>query len=446
MKNKAISGAIFALGLVLSLGVAAAPRSASAQNTPCRVTSFTATPNNITAGSSATLTWTTSGCSTASLSGGQFITPQYLFANSSVSTGALSGTTTFWLSASANGSTAAPVQTTVYVVGGPYPYISGGTNIGGTNPSLTAITVPASNVGSTSARLNGVVANSGGGTFNAHFEYGTDYLVLDRATPTQSGFTSTIQIYDTISVRPSTTYYYRTVAETGGAVYYGQVYSFITNAAEVKPDTYAGGSSTSKTASSPSAPAAVTVTVTNKSDKINIGDTVEDTISYVNNTGKTLKNATLSIVLPQGFIVKQTTEGVMASQTTVSDVIGTIAPGQKGSVFIEATVGPTTALGDTLVTNATLDYTLPDGTHDSAVGYVINHASRQNVFAGFALGSGFFPSTIFGWLITVIIILTLILIARRIAKQKKHAHHGAHHGDAHGHEAHAHGTHDAPKH
>ena len=103
--------------------------------------------------------------------------------------------------------------------------------------------------------------------------------------------------------------------------------------------------------------------------------------------------------------------------------------------------GANTPTGETLVTNATLAYTLPDGTHDSAVGYVINHAGVENVLAGFALGSGFFPSTIFGWLITVIIILTLILIARRIAKQKKAAHG---HGDAPGHAGH--GGHDAPKH
>ena len=441
MKNKAIFSIFLSLGLVVSGAAISAPRLAHAQNFPCTITSFSATPNNIAAGSSATLSWTSTGCQYISLAGGQFISPQYLMPNSSTNTGPLTGTTTYYISATSDTTSAVPLQTTVYVAGGPYPYIPGSVNIGATNPSLTALTTPASNVGQTTARLNGVVTNAGGGTYTAHFEYGTDYLILDRATPTQSGFSSTSQVSATISIQPSTTYYYRMVAQAGGSVYYGEVYSLTALASTAAPTT----SSTTSSSSTSTTPAAVTLTITNASDKINIGDTIEDTVSYVNNTGQTLKNSTLSVVFPMGFIVKQSTEGVIANATTVSDSIGTIAPGQKGSIFIQATIGPTTSTSDTLVTNGTLAYTLPDGTHDSAVGYVINHAGTENVFAGFALGSGFFPSTIFGWLITVIIILTLILIARRVAKSKQAAH-----GHAPAHGAHAthdpHEAHNAPKH
>jgi len=67
-----------------------------------------------------------------------------------------------------------------------------------------------------------------------------------------------------------------------------------------------------------------------------------------------------------------------------------------------------------------------------AVGGILTHIQilcRRNL-AGFALGAGFFPTTIFGWLITIIIILLIIILARRISKAK-HADHGSGHGPAH---------------
>jgi hypothetical protein len=465
MINKAFLTVAMGFAFVLSLAFLGAPRTVEAQyyqqnSGPCTIVSFTAVPSTINAGSTSALNWATTGCKYAHVSGGSFMSYEYRTANGAASTGELYGTTTFILYAF-NEESSTSANTTVYVSGGPYTYLAACTdkvdndgdgyvdypadqgcisasdndeantivNNGGSNTYLYTETTPATNVGATSVRLNGIV-QSAAAPFNAHFEYGTT-TSLGQATALQTELSpATNKVFDTIYTIPETTYYYRiAVRMDDGQIRRGTMQSFKTLAQTPTPVTYVGGSTTttntaSSAAATPGTPAEVTLTIKNEKDKINVGDIVENTITYTNNTNKTLRNATINVVFPQGFTVKQSTEGMVINSTSVTTTIGTIAPGQTGTMFIQAEVGSNTALNETLVTNATLNYTLPDGKQDSAVGYVINHASVQNVFAGFALGSGFFPSTIFGWLITVIIILIVILIARRIARAKS-GHHGA---------------------
>ncbi len=415
--------------MVLSLALFLSPLAlggaslAHADSAPCIITSFTASPGTITAGTSASLNWTTVGCQFAHVSGGTFYSNEYMTPNGALSTGPIAGTTTYTLYAyGSNSSTSA--QTTACVIGGPYAY-GCGTNAFNTD---NVITLNPTNVSTTSARLNGAVTGMAHG-FSVNFEYGTTPS-LGLATPFQADTTLlTSNVSSLIPTTAATTYWYKIEVHSPTTVLSGSVHSFTTPAEPKTTGLFGNSNGTSSTTTTSTddtgKPAAVILTVTNKSDKINIGDTVEDTVTYTNNTGKKLTNATLSVVLPQGFAIKQSTQGMTVNATTVTANLDTLAPGQTGSVFIEATVGANTARNETLVTNATLEYTLPDGSRDSAVGYVVNHASAPNVFAGFALGSGFFPSTIFGWLITVIIILTLILIARRIAHSKHHHPHDA---------------------
>jgi len=401
--------------------------------------------------------------------GGTLDSNAYRVPNSSFSTGTLSGTTTFTLFANGNG-TSTNRTVTVYVSGGPYTYAyqcSDGIDNDGNgladyssdpgcsspydndesgaygSSSISVISTIATNVSSSTARLNGIVQNAQAG-FAAYFEYGTTPSLGQSSVFQNLAPVTSINVYDTIAVQPNTTYYYRAATEIGTTIVRGSIVSFKTPAAGAIPVSYIGGNtsnqgtdsasgSTAGQSSTPAKPSAVTVTVTNKSDKVLIGDTVENTITYANGTGKTLGSAVLTIILPEGFAIKQSTQGTVLNPTTISVQLGSIAPGASGSIFVEDTVGPNTPRNETLVTNATLAYILPSGVRDSAVGYVINHASAENVLAGFALGSGFFPSTIFGWLITVIIILTIILIARRISKAKRaehaHAGHGGHGAD-----------------
>ena len=455
MKNttfKVLSGVLFAAALAFAGGAAhVAEAQTGYYDGSCTVTSFSSSPNTVTSGESATLYWTTQGCMNTTVSGGSLY-GSYAPMSGSMPTGPLYGTTTFTLSANGqNNSTTA--STSIAVTNSSYPYsYACQTGVPNADPSCASqysgnfITAPATNVGATTARLNGLALNTPD-TFSAYFEYGTNPSSLDHATYFQSlGNVTTYDIVQTIDTIPNTTYYYRLVSQiSGGATVRGNVLSFTTLPSDtvvyVTDDT-GTGATTSGTTSSTSSGASTTsasggsaanaigvqVTVTNQGDKVAVGDTAEYTVTYANGSGRTLKDAILTIVLPQGFTVKQTTQGLMLNPTTVSVTIGTLAPAQTGSVFVQAVVGSNTMLGTTLVTNATLTYTLPNGTHDSAVGYVLNHATASGEFAGFALGSGFFPTTLFGWFITIIIILVIILIARRITKEKHAAQHGGHGG------------------
>jgi len=404
----------------------------------CSISSFSASPTSISSGQTATLYWTTNGCSSATLNSTNGYT-QYEPANNTygIATGPLSGTTTFTLTANGGSASSSPATTTVYVINSPYPY-SYNCGYGSTDPSCTSqyagdfITTTATNVGTTTARLNGLVVNTNV-PFVSYFEYGTtnglgQTTVFQNLSPVQS-----FNYFDTISVSPNTTYFYRAVGQINGTVIRGNIVSFTTPSDTSNPVVYAGGSSigydspNNGGASSTTPVSAVTLNITNKNDKVMVGDTVEYTVAWANNTSKKLSNVMLSIILPQGFTVQQTTRGAILNPTTVTVNLDTLAPRASDSMFIQATVQPNVNTTQTLVTNGTLSYTLSSGVSDSAVGYVINHASSQTIFAGFALGSGFFPTTIFGWMITVLIILALILVARRIAKAKSGGHGGGHH-------------------
>ncbi len=433
----------------------------------CTINSFSPIQSQLPSGGNTVLIWSTTGCNYVTISGGQAGTAQNS-PNGSASTGVLVGTTTYTLYAF--GSSNSTNQTaTVYVTGGPYTYTyacSDGvdndgdgridmndpgcstsydndeadviTTNGTTQTNNTSIiTTPANNVSGQTARLNGILTNTAYQA-NTYFEYGTSSDALIHATPMQTvSAGTTVNFSDTISVLPNTTYFYRASAQTNRTTIRGSILSFSTGGSTNTTyvggsswSTYYGGSSSSSSSvksGGTNTSAVSMVSIVNKGDKVSIGDTIDYTITYTNTTGKTIRDAILTIVLPQGFTAKQASQGKLISFNTVQVDLGTLTSGQTGSVFLQATVDQGTPLNETLVTTATLSYTLPNNQHDSGVGYVLNHATGSAVFGGFALGSGFFPTTIFGWIMTVIIILVLILLARRITRGKNAGHGSGHH-------------------
>ena len=441
-------------------------------STYCAVNSFYGTPTAIQNGQSATLDWSTTGCSSVAISGGSLGGYSNLAANGSLPTGALYGTTLFTLTA--NGANSASSSTSISVIGSQYPYTyqcsdgidndgnglidypndpgcyspydnsessdaGNGTQAG----AASVVSLPASNIGSGTTRLNGIVLGSTS-PVNAYFEYGPD-ITLGGTTALQTvAATGNLSYFDTINVLPARTYYYRAVVQVNGVVIRGSIMSFVTPQAQINAPVYVntgfGSSSTTyvrtqststSSADSQTAPAqnGITLTITDKGDMLQIGDTADYTVAYANGSDKRLTDVTLSVVLPQGMTLLQTTQGRMTSPSTIEVDLGTLAPGQSGSIFLQANVGASVTTQDTLVTNGTLSYTYPNGTRDSTIGYVLNHASGSSFLGGIALGSGFFPTTILGWFITILIILALILVVRRVVKgaDAGHGGHGAHH-------------------
>ena len=236
MKNttlKVMFGGLIAAVLAFA-GMGAHPASAQTDYTgaPCVISSFSASPNTIVSGESATLYWATQGCMNTAVTGGSLY-GGYQPMTGSLSTGPLYGTTLFTLSANGpSGSTTA--STSISVTNSQYPY-SYTCGQGSYDPSCNSqysgnfITMPATNVDATSTRLNGLVLNTPD-TFSAYFEYGTDPNDLDHATVFQPlGNVTAFNVMQQLFTTPNTTYYYRLVGQiSGGATIRGNTLSFTT--------------------------------------------------------------------------------------------------------------------------------------------------------------------------------------------------------------------------
>ncbi len=420
MKNKLLSYVLGALVALVPFGGSALSIAYAQAN--CTITSFTSSAlnNTVSSGDNPTLFWSTSGCTSVTLSGGSSIPNAMRLPNSYTQTGPLISTTTFTLIGAGSNSSSTPSTITLTVNGGVY-------------------TALPTNVGSSSVHLNGLAFNETD-NFQGYFGIGKQ-SPLEKLTQFQYlSPNSSTAFGETVAVDPNTTYYYQAFVRAGQTTYKGNIVSFTTPSADT-PIVYAtgttktqdqgttsnGGGTKNTTTKDQAATDTVSLSITNQSEKISVGDTVAYTVTYANGTNKKLSNVVVSIVFPLGFTIKQSTQGTILNPTSMTANIGTLAPNTTGSIFIEAIISKSVSTSDPLVTNGTLEYTLPNGTRDSVVGYVINHASRANILGGFTLGSGFFPSTIFGWLITIIIILTIVLLARRIANAKKAKHGEGHH-------------------
>lgn len=314
--------------------------------------------------------------------------------------------------------------------------------------NLNVVTTLATNISSSSARLNGLVTGANVGSVSSYFEYGTSPS-LGFTTNRQNVSTTTLQNYfDTIATSQNTTYYYRAVAESGGVTYRGSTVSFTTpgvtttntNTNTNTTTTTTVNTNTTNTtrlvsfgtgAGSPLVMLAIndgfqgvavngfqsgfqTLGFTNQYQNVIPGEIITYSIHYKNISDATLSNAILNVVLPHDVTFRQSTQGVLTTDNTVAAAIGTLTPGQEGVIVTQGIVNTTANPGTNLVATATLAFTTPSLGQDSAIAYALNTVGiRGNSLAGLALfGGGFFPTTLLGWIILLGIILIIILIAR----------------------------------
>ncbi len=393
----------------------------------CVISSFYASPSQVDYGQATRLNWQASPeCGFLTISPNIGHVPQA----GSFPTAELYAPTTFTIYA--NGDTSFSKSISVFVMNSPYETTTPETTT--TIPNTwSVVTAGANNIDTTSVRLNGILKNGRSGS-SAYFEYGTT-TNMDHQTSARflGSVTTQYPFYDYINTKPGTHYYFRAVVQYNNQLIKGGILSF-TSASEPTPATTTSGKTTSpnnaplydtglgffkKTAPVEKIPGDITIEVKGQSDVVNIGDTTNYTIIYTNNSPDTLTDATLTVILPQGFSAKQASSGRLANPNTLLVEIGTIAPGKSETVYLEAYVENTAERKDNVVTTATLAYKLPNGTSDSAVGYDLADVEKNSSLGGLAFGSGFFPTTVFGWLMTILIILALVIIVRRLAGRFK---------------------------
>jgi hypothetical protein len=403
----------------------------------CVVSNFYAYPTQVVSGGSTTLSWTNPNGGAVMITGGNF-NSSYQY-GSSLFSGALYSTTTFTITPvnCTNGGYAQAQSITVYV--------NGNNN----QTTLAPITTLATNVSAYSARLNGLIVGNTYGSSNVYFEYGTnESLGLQTSQQTVSTGTST-NYFDTISTSPNTTYYYRAALSYNGTIYRGSIISFTTPS--LTP-VYTGGDNYTYVAPTRTVVTAIpygtgagsaflSLSMTDQFQSVAQGDMIIYTINYKNITAKPLTNAVLNVILPEGVVFRQSTQGVLTTNNTIVANLGTINSLQEGTVVIQGYVDTATA-GSTLVATATVAFTAPSGAQDSAIAYAVNTVMLQRSnLAGLALfGVGFFPGTLLGWVILIAVIILLILLFRRFAGRQTVVVNN-NHDNNHGHNDHGHGNH-----
>ena len=270
--------------------------------------------------------------------------------------------------------------------------------------------------------MNGLVSGSTYNSYNpytsysnasVYFEYGTSPSLGLRTSAQTVTLGSAQNYFDTISTNANTTYYYRIDAVVNGQTYMGSTVAFSTPGFTTNVTTNTNTTTTISKIGTGGGSAFLQLSITDQSQTILPGDSLNYVVTYQNISGLTLNNVVINVILPTGVTFRQSSQGVLTTNNTVADTIGSLLPAQQGTFTISAVTDATIVPGNNFVTTATAAFTLPSSAQDSAVAYVLNTVSSQNNLAGLALfGYGFFPTTLLGWVLLLGLLLMLILIAR----------------------------------
>lgn len=367
--------------------------------TYCSINSFYASPTTVTSGSSSTLYWTTTGATSVAISGLNNYYNQAL--SGSASTGAIYGSQTYTLTAYCQNGGQTQVQAVTVSTSQPVQ----NTSVYTSAPSL---------IGQTTARLNGNLAQSGGLNTQVYFQWGSTPSYGNTTNSQNAGSSSSVPFWTTISgLVADTTYYYRAVATNSSGTFYGEQQSFSTVPATV----YVPPTVVTVTSGVGSGSNLVSLDV-NNNQQINacVGNIVNYMVTYKNISGKALNNVVLQVRLPQDVQYQGSNPGIYnAADHTVTLSIGTLAKDQTGTMNITGVVLRSALDRNLIVAEATIAFTNPvNNSQESATAYGLGNTTNcvTNSLAGLALwGNGFWPSTLIGWLILIIILLLLIYLA-----------------------------------
>ncbi len=294
-----------------------------------------------------------------------------------------------------------------------------------------AITTNASSVGQTTARLNGLAVPNTTYPTTAWFEWGTTGAFGNR-TSSQSVTTNTsTYISDNVSgLTAGTVYYYRTVVQNQNGTAYGDTVRFQAQRGTVivnnPPRVITRVVTQRDVVVANSAPSLLELRVENIYDRMCIGGEMNYTVTYKNVSSQTLQNAVLRIAHPKELTFINSSRGdYEVVDRTVTIALGDIPVGGSGTIQVSARVNSSAVIGNLAVTTATVVYTnTTTRAQEDAIAYslitVSNDCPTNNNLGASAFGlTSFFPQTLLGWLLLILVILALIVIGRQIAKKKE---------------------------
>ena len=294
------------------------------------------------------------------------------------------------------------------------------------NNSLTVITTQATQISERSAQLNSLI--NSGSTYgynsptNAWFEWGTTINLGNKTTTTAVGSLPSVQHADTLTgLNPGTTYYFRAVAENSYQRSVGSILSFCTNGQKIIkyiPVPVKNLSSHVLISSSVDRNQAIVPTIDNT--RPHPGDEINYTINYQNVGNASVTNLTLQAFLPKEVdYISSSPNNPNISDNTLLFNLGTLKAEGQGVVTIKVRVKDTAVAGTNLDFPATLSYIDVSGQPQSINTTVSAQvwSSPTSSLGAFAFGAGFFPESIFGWLLLIALILVLIYLVRYLLIQ-----------------------------
>ncbi len=307
------------------------------------------------------------------------------------------------------------------------------------NNAPAAYTSAASNIGNTSAQLNGIGSPNGAYT-TAWFEWGVTNS-LGTTTNTQN-IGSSGDMYPTTFVsglNPGTLYFYRICVSNVNGQRCGDIVSFKTTGTTYVPNNTVVRTRIVYRDRVISAPTVVNqqlvaASVTQGLVAIRvqdqgtarpyvsacIGDTFNYDVYYQNVSDKALTNVILRVDFPEQINFISSQGGTYSSKdNTVTYEVGTLQPGEQGHFFVTGKMSALAQGKDLVVSTVRVAYTSPTtGAQEEAFGYALHKfqgcSVDTNLGAAALFGYGFFPTTLFGWLLLILVILALILVGRMV--------------------------------
>ncbi len=328
------------------------------------------------------------------------------------------------------------------IYGNPQSFLTSGNTNNNTcnygNCAPTAVTTLATNIGNTSARLNGLGIINGNIATDGYFEWGTTQSLGFSTTTGYIGNSSSTPYFRSLfNLNRNTTYYYRAVVNNQYGTARGDIQSFRTGNTNTTTNTntiiYRDRIVTTNTNTNTnintgiSKPSLVFLSV-NKNGNINgginntggvvrRGEVVDYVIYYKNVSIEQLRDVVLKVSLPKELTFISTTRGYLAEDSnTIVLNIGNLYPQEEGSITVSARVSSTVETGKIIVVTGNVAYTIVSNNNQEEVfAYEKDTIEGGEVLGlqGMALfGSGFWPSSLIGWLILLLILLLIIFVTR----------------------------------
>ncbi|OHA80058.1 MAG: hypothetical protein A2747_00320 [Candidatus Yonathbacteria bacterium RIFCSPHIGHO2_01_FULL_44_41] len=298
-----------------------------------------------------------------------------------------------------------------------------GYNYSMTGSAPTVTTLLATELTDTTAKLNGLVFASTNQSSSAWFEWGINSNLVNKTQAVNVGSLPTVKHSDFITgLVQGQTYYYRIVAENPYGKVYGTVNTFVletstyvvtptvTTPVVLKPTTtvVVRGSSTQSL---------VALSIEGGAEMIGAGEKRTYHVVWKNESTQSLKNVVLRVTFPQSINIDSATKGTFSSaDNSVIVDLKTLASKESGETFIFATAGRGLKPGELLVVTANMVYTGANGVQGDAIAYVTHRGeATQIAVSANIFGAGdFIPTTLFEWLILMVLVLILVLLGNHL--------------------------------